>query len=369
MKLWHIAALIFAGLIVGEAHPEQLTGLFRDATLYVFLPALIFEAAWQLDFSLMRRAWRPIVILAVPGVIVTAAFIAAVVHFFGGLGVGAALVLGAVLSATDPVAVTAIFRRLSVPPALATIVESESLLNDAIAVVAYRAIVAAVTTTAGVASIAGVGVHALLGSLAGIAVGAAIGLRFSLGLHRRLPGFVQSTLTFVAAYGAYFLCEALGWSGIFAVIACAIAMREQERRRRIICMADGVERTWHVAASAANAALFFLVGAAVELGHLWNLRVALAATIVAVLVARVIVAYGLLALRPQMLRTWKTVVRLAGVRGALSLALALGVPASMAERGTVIDATFAVVVITVLVGTLTYERRIGRLELEPPERG
>ncbi|HEY5348575.1 MAG TPA: cation:proton antiporter, partial [Candidatus Lustribacter sp.] len=112
MKLWHIAALIAAGLIVGEARPGYLAELFRSATLYVFLPALIFEAAWQLDLRLMRRSWQPIVLLAVPGVVVTAALIALIVHGLGGVALGSALVLGAILSATDPVAVTAIFRRL-----------------------------------------------------------------------------------------------------------------------------------------------------------------------------------------------------------------------------------------------------------------
>jgi CPA1 family monovalent cation:H+ antiporter len=366
LKLWHISVLLFAGLVIGEARPAGVTGFFQFATLYLFLPALIFEAAWHLDLTLVRRAWAPIVLLAVPGVLVTVGIIALVVHAFGGIGWGAALVLGAVLSATDPVAVSAIFRRLRVPPALETIVESESLLNDAIAVVAYRTIIAALTVTMSVSSLTGVGVTAILGSLGAIVIGIAIGVLAAYGLHRRLPSFFQTLVTFAAAYASYFVCTWLGWSGIFAVIAVAMTMRELERRHEIICMSDRVENTWHVAATIANAALFFLVAASVEPSTLWIVRGALIATTAGVLLARAIVAYGLMALRPKMVRSWKTVVRLAGVRGALSLALALGIPATLADRDVVIAATFTVVIVTLLIGTLTYERRIGRLDLENP---
>jgi CPA1 family monovalent cation:H+ antiporter len=366
LKLWQIAALTVAGLVVGEVRPGYLADLFRNATLNVFLPALIFEAAWQLELRLMRRSWQPIVLLAIPGVIVTGALIALIVHGLAGVALGGALVLGAVLAATDPVAVTAIFRRLDVPPALATIVESESLLNDAIAVVAYRAIIVAVTASAGLAEIAHVGYVALLGAVAGIVAGMLAGYLGSFALRRNVHPVAQTLASFTAAYGVYFACDAVGWSGIFGVIACALVMRELQRRYQSVGMASSVERAWHIAATIANASLFFLAAASVEPAHLWSVRSLLGITIGAVLFARTVLAYGLLAIAPRMLRTWKTVVRLAGVRGALSLALALGVPSNVPGRETIVDATFAVVIATVLVGTLTYEKRIARLDLDPP---
>ncbi|MDE2480596.1 MAG: sodium:proton antiporter [bacterium] len=365
MKLWQIGALVVAGLVLGEIRPGAFTDLFRSATLYVFLPALIFEAAWQLDARLMRTAWRPIVLLALPGVAVTALIVAAAVHWLGGLALAPALVLGAVLSATDPVAVVAIFRRLSVPPLLATIVESESLLNDAVAVVAYRAIIGALLVSASLQAEVQVSAIALLGTVAGIACGVVLGYLGSFVLRRGIPTPVQIGVTFGVAYAAYFVSERFEWSGIFAVIASAIVLRELERRYESVDVALGVERAWHVAATLANAGLFFLVGAAVETAHLWAVRELLLWTLAAVLVARVALAYGLLALAPPMARSWRVVVRLAGVRGALSLALALGIPAEIPQRATVVDATFMVVIFTVLVGALTYERRIERLDLEP----
>ena len=99
MKLGQIAVLLVAGIVAGALFPGKLTALFGTATLYVFLPALIFEGAWNLDAHAMRRAWAPIALLAVPGVIITAALIAVCAHFAGGFAWGAALLLGAILSA------------------------------------------------------------------------------------------------------------------------------------------------------------------------------------------------------------------------------------------------------------------------------
>jgi len=364
LKLWHIGALVALGLLIGELEPGRFGRLFAFATFYVFLPAIIFEAAWQLDLRVMRRGWRAIVLLAVPGVAITAALIALTTHFAAGVPLGTALVLGAVLSATDPVAVTAIFRRLHVPELLSTIVESESLLNDAIAVVLYRSVLAIVTaavvttTTIGTAAFQG-----LLGALLGILVGICIGFTASFALRRHVPISVQIPVTFAAAYGAYAFCDRFDWSGIFATIACAITMRELERRNVTVEMTKGVEKAWGIAANTSNAVLFFLIGASVEIGHLWHLRAVLLWTLLAVVAARVLLAYGLLQLAPPMVRSWMTVVRLAGVRGAVSLALALSVPAAVANTETVTEATFAVVIVTILLGSLTYGKRIASLDL------
>ncbi len=363
MKLWHIALLIVAGLVVGEAKPGALAETFRIATLYVFLPALIFEAAWNLDFSLMRRAWIPIVMLAVPGVAISAAVVAFVVHRLGGVAPATALMIGAILSATDPVAVVAIFRRLKVPPVLATIVESESLLNDAIAVVLYRAVIASILGGASAAVAGNAALQAGVGSLLGIALGIATGALAAIALRKRNGVAVQSAATFVAAYGAYLIAEHVHWSGIFALISCGIAMRELERRSIDVEVALGVERVWSVAATIANAILFFLVGAAVQPSRLLHERQVLLWTLASVLLARAVVAYGLLSLVPGMRGSWKALVRLAGVRGVLSLALALAIPGEIAGRAEAIDAVFLVVIFTLLLGALTLDRRVAGLEL------
>ncbi|MDP9025908.1 MAG: cation:proton antiporter [Candidatus Eremiobacteraeota bacterium] len=368
MKLWHIAAAVIAGLLAGEIRPGFFGNILRDATLYVFLPALVFEAAWQLDAKLMRRAWKPIVLLAVPGVAITAGVIAAAVHVLGGMALLSALILGAVLSATDPVAVVAIFRRLEVPRILATIVESEALLNDAVAVVLYRGVIAAIFAGATSSSLGWIALTSIVGSIAGIAIGIAGAWAISAGLRESTTGFVRGTLTFLGGYAAYYAAELVHASGIFAIFSLAIVLRKLVRDRDSSDVAAGVDRVWTATANVANMVLFFLVGAAVTPGHFWNERVILMWTIAGVIAARILVAYGLFALVPRLARSWNTVVQMAGVRGALSLALALGIPAGVAQRSQIVDATFAVVVLTILAGSLTYERHIATLDLEGPHR-
>lgn len=365
MKLWHIAALLVAGIAVGIAFPGRFTGLFGQATLYVFLPALIFEGAWHLDLRLMRRASVPIALLAVPGVVLTAGVIAVCVHYIGTFGWGAALVLGAILSATDPVAVVAVFRRLPIPRELATIVESESLLNDAVAVVLYRAILTAIIITPSIPHVVHAGAQAVVGVVIGIAIGGALAFAAAFALRRHISAPVQSIATFAGAYGAYVLADRGGWSGIFAVLTFGVALRELERRRISVESAEGVEKFWDAVALLANVVLFFLIGAALDFTRLVHVLPAVGITLGAVFLARVLLSYGLLAPARGYLRPfWRTVVRMAGIRGALSLALAIATPAAVAQRSLIINATFAVVVVTILAGTLTLEPRLERMQLE-----
>lgn len=365
MRVWHFAVLLGLGMVAGIALPGRLTALFGAATLYLFLPALIFEGAWNLDFHLMRRAWKPIALLAAPGVVLTAGLVAACVHYFGAFTWSAALVLGAILSATDPVAVVALFRRLPVPRALATIVESESLLNDAFAVVVYRAIVSAILVGSGAAQLERVVGFAVLGVVAGIAIGVTLAYLAAFALRDAVSATVQSAATLIGAYGAYFLADHFKFSGIFAVIAFGIALRELERHRVSVESAEGVAQFWEIASAAANVLLFFLIGAALDLTRLLHALPAAGITVAAVLLARVALAYGLLSIVRRHLKPfWRTVVRMAGIRGALSLALALATPAGIPQRGLIVDATFAVVVVTILIGSLTLSRRLARLPLE-----
>jgi len=350
---------------VGAAFPGSLTAIFGQATLYVFLPALIFEAAWHLDARLMRGSARTIALLAIPGVVLTAGVIALCVHYFGAFQWSSALVLGAILSATDPVAVIAVFRRLPVPRRLATIIESEALLNDALAVVLYRAVIAALVLSSDGAGVWNATWEALLGVAAGIAIGTALAYTAALALRERIGAPVQSAATLVGAYAAYGLAEYGGWSGIFAVIAFAVVLRELERRRISVASADGVATFWDVVALVANVVLFLLIGAALDFTQLAHSLFASCVTIGAVLLARALLSYGLLALVRTHLRPfWQTVVRMAGIRGALSLALALSTPAALVQRTLVINVTFAVVVVTILAGTLTLTWRLEGLDLE-----
>lgn len=364
LKLWQIAALVVVGIAFGMIFPSRFTAMFPVATLYVFLPALIFEAAWQIDVRIMRQSWRAIALLAFPGVIVTATVVGVLVHYVGLLPIGLALLLGTVLSATDPVAVTAIFRRLPVPKNLATIVECEALLNDAVAVVLYRTILAAFAVGLTVTSASHIAFQALLGTLGGTLLGIAGAYIAAFALRSKVHAGYQVVTTFIAAYAVYFIADRLKWSGIFAAIALGIVLHALERRHVRVQRASGVERAWRIAALLANTILFFLLGATLNAHALLAHLPVIGVTLLAVFVARLLLAYGGLAfIRPRLARGWRTVIRFAGVRGPLSLALALAIPPEFPGRDVVIEATFAVVVVTTLIATLTFEPRIRNLRV------
>jgi len=365
MKLWQIVVAVAAGVVVGTFEPGKLTYAFGHGTLYVFLPALLFEAAWNLNYRAIVRQWAAIATLAGPGVLITASIVAVALTIVR-VPFGPALLTGAILSATDPIAVVAVFRRLRVPKSLSTIVECESLFNDAVAVVLYRGVLAALALGLSASTSGAVAVVALVtlgGAIGGIALGIALAITVAWLLRQSRSVSRQIFSTACCAYGAYFVADYLQISGIFAVIACGIALRYFERRWITLDIADEVRQFWDFIALAANALVFFLVGAALQIGHVAQEPVFVVACLVAIAVSRFIVA-GLL-LHGGYPREWIGVVRVAGMRGALSLALAIALPASMPYREAIVDATFAVALATILASALTTDRVVRRVARSP----
>jgi monovalent cation:H+ antiporter, CPA1 family len=348
-------------VVYGLFSPGRFTYALGHATLYVFLPPLLFEAAWNLNYRAMLRQWVVIAALAGPGVLLTALIVAGALAILR-VPFGPALLTGAILSATDPIAVVVIFRRLRVPKTLVTIVECESLFNDAVAVALYRGVLIALAMgTAGAGAIAVVTVETLAAAVGAVILGAAL----AFGIARILRGSrnvtIQIGVTIVCAYGAYFSADYVHLSGIFATIAFGIALRYYERTWITLSIAEDVNRFWDVAALAANVLVFFMVGAALQIGRVAQEPVFAVACLVAVAIARIVVA-GFLLPGPYP-REWTDVVRVAGMRGALSLALALALPVWVPYREAIVDATFVVSLATLAAGSLAIVpvvRRVSR---------
>lgn len=362
MNVWLIVALVAAGIVSGAFLPGHFETLFASVTLYVFLPPLLFEAAWNLDAHLLRSCRAPIFALAVPGVLVTTAVVGVAVHL-AGLSWSAALLAGAIVSATDPIAIVATFKKMPVPQALATIVQGESLLNDAMAVVVYRAVLGALVFGSGAAAAGWATVVALLGVAGGIALGVALAYLIALAAVRRNVPAVQIAATIAGAYGAYFAAEAAHASPLFAVIAFGVALREFERHTLAVSVAASVERAWDGMALFSNIAVFFLTGTAVEVSRVLREPLLGAAAIAGILAARAILAYVLtpLAMRSAE-RSWLHVIRAAGARGALALALALALPAAVLQRGAVIDVTLTIVLATLAASAFGVPRAVRSLQ-------
>ncbi|GAC1356670.1 MAG: hypothetical protein NVSMB31_17300 [Vulcanimicrobiaceae bacterium] len=346
-----------AGALIGLVEPGRLTPFFGVATLYIFLPPLLFDAAWNLDARLMREHWKPIFMLAVPGVFITTALVGASLAVFG-VPLTTAMLFGAIVSATDPIAIVAIFRRLNLPAPLSTIVQSESLLNDAMAVVLYRAILLSLAAGVSARSSLESAVVAVLGILGGILLG--IVLAFGIGQLLRFSkgAALDIGATLAGAYAVYFLTDSLHGSGIFAVISFGFALRPIERPAQSEARQKLIERFWSNAAFLANASVFFLAGAAVQLAALAHAPIPGAIALLAIVLSRVLLGYVLI---PRMLGqaasiAWSHVVSLAGARGGLSLALALALPVAFGPRSLIIDLTFTVVLATLLSSALILPR-------------
>ena len=322
----------------------------------MFLPPLIFEAAWNLDLeSLRRMAWR-IALLAVPGTLATAAIVAGGVILAGALPPAAAMLFGAIVAATDPVAVVAAFRRVRVPADLRTLVEGESLSNDGVALIlfAFTAAVAGGEAT----SIGGDVLLGVLEVLGGVAIGVVAGLLCAGVLRATDATEYEVTVTIVLAYVAYLAATSLHCSGIFATAAGAIALRAAVRRiPGALTDADDVDRVWAALAFMANAVVFLATGLLISpardrsrtrprarggrRGH-----------------AR---PRGARAGRDARARRGRITIFLAGMRGALPLALALSLPDTLPYRAQIIDATFAVVLVTIVVQGAPLELVLARL--------
>lgn len=367
MKLWQIILVVVMGIGYGLIEPDRFAYALGHATLYVFLPALLFEAAWNLNYRAIARQWIAIATLAGPGVLLTAVLVGgalAIVH----VPFGPALLAGAVLSATDPIAVVAIFRRVKVPKTLVTIVECESLFNDAVAVALYRAVLAAIAIGAvNAGAIAVVTIDTLAGAVGAVALGAVISFGTARALRASRNGGLQIAVTVLGAYGVYFAADYVRLSGIFATIAFGIALRYYERSSITLRLVEDVNRFWDVAALVANVLVFFMVGAALHIGRVVEEPVFTIACLIAVAVARIAVA-GMLLPGPYP-REWIDVVRVAGLRGGLSLALALAIPPSTPYREAIVDATFAVVLATLTAGSLTISRTVKRAALRQTPSG
>jgi CPA1 family monovalent cation:H+ antiporter len=351
VKPWQIVGLVAAGMVAGGALPGGIGELLRAATLYVLLPALLFEAAWHLNVSAAARMWRPILVLAVPVVVATAAIVAGAL-MLAGMPAGSAFLTGAILSATDPIAVLALLRSAGVAAELAAVLESESLFNDAVAVVLYTIALSAILAgNVNAGTVAAIALRGFAGAGAGVALGIALAWIAALALRRTGAAFPHVLATMVLAYGSYFVAARLSLSGIFATIAAGIALHVFQRSRLTRTADEDVDRVWRLCAIAADVAVFALLGAALPAAlaslDAWPIVVA----VVAVAAARLLTSQAFrLAGWPK---TWRALLQSAGMRGPLSGALALALPAAVSQRGTITAAVFVSVLATIALAGLT----------------
>jgi monovalent cation:H+ antiporter, CPA1 family len=363
--------LVLVGLAVGVgAHVEALR-LSSDLVFYVFLPILLFEAAFNLEARQLREQWRRIAALAVPGVLVAFVLTALGVHLLGGMAWSLALLFGALITATDPVSVVSLFHRLGVSERLTTLVDAESLYNDGAAAVLFAVVLSVVvdghTFTVGWA--AGTFVWMAAG---GLAVGLLVGYGASF-VHRHLDDhLIEITLSTIVAYGSFLLAQWLGMSGVVACVTAAIVLGNLGRRRTMSPVTRVTMSTvWEYAAFVANSLIFLLIGLSMHLSliaaHVGLVLIAFVVVVAARAVT--IYGYGLIArlFGAGLPFRWQHVLVWGGLRGTIALALVLSVPAAVTGRATLEVVTFGVVLLSLVGQGLTVPWLTRRLGLEGQE--
>jgi monovalent cation:H+ antiporter, CPA1 family len=349
--------LVGLALTIFERFPSvQIT---PELILGILVPPLVFEASFLLDFHDLRRELRLVLLLAVPGVILTTLLVGGLVSFGAGIALPYALVFGALISATDPVSVVALFRSLGAPKRLQVLLEGESLLNDGTAIVLFNLMIAVALT--GKVNLPQSIVQFFVVAGGGILVGVVVGVFFSDLIGRINNALVETTLTTVIAYGSYILAEFIfGVSGVLAVVAAGlisgqIGPRGMSPTTRIV-----VFNFWEYVAFLANSFIFLIIGLETDYRMLLQNLPAIFWAIIAVLVARAVMVYGLSALRRDIPVQWQNILFWGGLRGAISLALALSLAADIPHREQLLAMAFGVVLFTLLVEGLTMQPLIKR---------
>ena len=378
----YVVGLVVVGIALGLL-VERVEGLepLRSLTLtpevivFIFLPTLIFEAAFNLDSRLLSRNLAPVLMLAAPGLLISTLVAGGLVAALTPLSIGPALLFGALISATDPVAVIALFKEIGAPKRLGILVEGESLFNDAAAIVLFKIILAVLIAGAFGAETVGQGVLDFIVVFGGgVLVGGLIGYLMirSIALAQDDP-LIEVTLSTVVAYAAFIVAEHyLEVSGVMATVGAGVVIGAYGSTRFTPEVKAYLRQFWEYAAFVANSLIFLLVGLSVDLGTLTNHLAPIGWAIAAVLVARAVSVFGLVpALRvipgtePIGWR-YQTILFWGGLRGAVALALALSLPAAFPERDLILALTIGVVLFTLFSGGLTIQRVMHHLGLDRP---
>ena len=365
LRISYVTGLVLAGLPITELLSRRI-GLDPSLVLNLFLPILIFEAAINTDISRLRSTFKPIALLAGPGAIFSSAIIAILVKFGLGLDWIPALLIGVILANTDTVSMIAVFKEIRVPSRLSTIVEGETLFNDAAALVSFNLLLVIYAT--GSLTVAQGIKELLVVALGGGLVGGILGY-LSLPIFVRLNDSLSSLLLTVAiALGTFQFGQFLGVSGAVAVVIAGLIFgnlglpRSSSASDRITLLSF-----WEYAGFSVNTFIFLLIGIEINPVKLWGILPFIVFVILAYQLGRILSVYLFLAGlrwfdRPIPLR-WQHVLVLGNIKGSLSMALAVAIPLTLTSRELIIELVFGSVLFSLVIQGLALPWLIKRLNI------
>ncbi len=362
------AVLVLLGILLGwldhtwpPFEPLQEFRLSPDLVLFVFLPALIFESGFNLDGRQLLKDFVPVFTLAVPALLISTGLIGLGLWLALDMAPVHALLFGALISATDPIAVIALFKELGAPLRLNVLVEGESLLNDATALVVFKVLLAsAVIGSFEWSQMTGAAGEFLRVFFGGAFVGFVLGMLLSEAMRFLQSRSTALTLSIVMAYAGFIISEhMLHMSGVMTVVVASICLGIWGRSRMSQEVADTLHEVWEFVAYVCNALLFLLVGLSVDplflIEHAW----AIAAAITLVLVVRALTIHGMVPVvtrwfsLPSVGFPERQIMWWGGLKGGLAIAMALSIPVDVPGRDMLLAMTVGVVVFTLLVNAPT----------------
>jgi len=352
-------------------HDFKLT---PDLVFFVFLPALIFDSGLSLDARLLLKNLAPVLSMAIPALLLSTTLVGVSVWLFLDIDLTIALLFGALISATDPVAVVALFKELGAPRRLNVLIEGESLFNDATAIVVFGILLAMVLEGSSVTllSTGAAVVEFFRVFIGGAVVGVLVGLLVSEMLFR-LQSSTSAILamSMVTAYGGFIIAEhSLHVSGVMATVSSAVTLSVYGFSRINTDVKSILAETWELVSLIANSLLFLLVGLSINSLNLFSHLFIILAVVVFVQLARAATVYSLVPVSirlfklPMISMAERHIMWWGGLKGGLAIAIVLSIPESLPGRELLINLTLGVVVFTLMVNAWTIRPLMRKLKLD-----
>lgn len=366
IKVPYALALVITGLMVAPTNILPQVHLEPHILFTIFLPPLLFESAINMRVGMLRMNWLPISIYALAGTLLSTFVVGGLAAWALDLPLLVGLVFGALISPTDPISVIAIFKQLGVGKRLSTIMEAESLFNDGIAIVLFTLLVDAamgekVSLLSGMQSF-------ILVVAGGALIGAAIGAVASRITREFNDHLFEIMLTTIVAFGSFLSAEALNVSGVIAVVAAGLVMGSYGMQTGMSATTRlAVSSFWEYAAFAVNSIVFLLVGFEVTFINISTQIPLILLAVLIVLAGRAVAIYSLSPLinklQGKLPLNWQHILFWGGLRGAIPMALVLGLGRNFPQRNELVLLTFGVVLFSLLVQGLTIKNLLQRLGL------
>lgn len=368
-------ALVLVGLILGLTKTPYLdeaeyfivqSEVFQVIVISLFLPVLLGDASLKLPFLNLREEKKPILALAIGGTLFSFLLIGFGAYYLIDLPIVVAFTFASLMSATDPISVISIFKSLGVPKKLVTIIEGESLFNDGVAVVFFHISTVYLLSYLEM-GIFGLGQGLLLFlkfSVGGIIIGGAAGFIFSqvIRIYDDYP--LEIALSIIMFFGSYFVAEHLNVSGVIAIVVAGLILGNYGRK---IGMSDAtkmnIDSFFDTITFFANSLIFLMIGLEIKNINLTGKWGYIAIAIILVLISRTLALYISLAPLKGFSEKYKVILNWGGLKGSLSIALALSLPRNFEGREDILILAFGVVLFSLLVQGLTITPLINRLKV------